>query len=80
MITYTIETSAQNEEQLGFDSCKGNKKDLQLLLFQYQKAVSWPIHLPLLPLPHQCLSVLKRPTQTNNIGAEIYQSKVIFYH
>lgn len=33
MITYTIETSAQNEEQLGFDSCKGNKKKFTLASF-----------------------------------------------
>jgi len=79
MITYTIETSAQNEEQLAFGSCRGNKKKLHSLLFQHQKAISWPIHLPSLPPPSpKSISSLKA-IATSNIGPEICQTKLIFY-
>lgn len=63
MITYTIETSVQNEEQLGFDSCKGNKKICTCFFFNIRKQSCGPFIYPLFPLPHQCLSVLERPPQ-----------------
>lgn len=79
MITYTIETSTQNKEQLAFGSCRGKKKKKLLqLLFQHQKAISWPIHLPplppLLPKPINSLKAIA----TNNTGPESCQAKLIF--